>query len=118
LKKKEYFLKNIVRIDFNKQEINSIFRNWLELSFKYKFEFQKSMNKKEKFFKKNKKILLSRYELFHLFLAELIFEKKKIGFVDIQVFKKVIKIHEKLFKAGLLNSTMTFQKVFKNNFLY
>ncbi|AFP65321.1 sulfate permease (nucleomorph) [Chroomonas mesostigmatica CCMP1168] len=116
-KNNEYLLTDLIKVNFTKREINFIFRNWVELSFKHKFEFQKSMNKKQKFFKKNKKILLSRYELFHLFLAELIFEKKKTGSFDIQIFKKMLKIHEKLFKTGLINTTMNFQKVFRNNFL-
>ena len=51
----------------------------------------------------NSKILILRYELFHLCLAELLYSSKNDNHSSASVLKKLTKIHESLFKTGLKN---------------
>jgi len=78
-------------------------KNYLEIIDNKKIYIKKHLiNEKEIFFK-NLKILYSRYELFQLFLSDLIFENEMNKSEYNIILKKVLKIHENLFDRGLKN---------------
>jgi sulfate transporter 4 len=74
-----------------------------ELSLSYHNFFDGGDNEVTKEFRRNSQILSSRYELFHLCIAEIIYSSKNNNLISIQTLKKVSKIHEQLFKTGLKN---------------
>ena len=50
-----------------------------------------------------------RYELFHLCLAELIYESKGKPIINSLILNQISKIHEQLFKIGIKNLSNIFQ---------
>nr|UXY88200.1 sulfate permease [Cryptomonas curvata] len=100
--------KNLIKIIVEKSQTKNarkLCTNFLaETWSSYNFEFQKEFSNIQEIFLKNAKVLSTRYELYHLCLAELIYtnkKKKKDEFVHL--LTKISITHENLFKTGLIS---------------
>lgn len=104
----ENFLSKFVNPTPSDKEVYSIINNWVEISSRQNVNFKRTLLNSQGNFRKNSKILLSRYELFHLCLSEILYQSKKNQEKDNDILKKVSKIHEQLFKTGLRNLSKEF----------
>jgi sulfate transporter 4 len=93
----------------NNNETLPIFRDWVRVSDLRNREYQKIFKSSQENFIKNTRVLFMRYELFHLCLAELLYESKGKPQVNSFILGQISKIHEQLFKVGLKNLASVFE---------
>jgi len=82
---------------------------WIKVSNKQSIEYQKVFKNSQQNFIKNTQVLFMRYELFHLCLAELVYESKGKNSTNSFILGQISKIHERLFKTGLKNLANVFE---------
>jgi len=82
---------------------------WIKVSNKQSIEYQKVFKNSQQNFIKNTQVLFMRYELFHLCLAELVYESKGKNSTNSFILGQISKIHEQLFKIGLKNLANVFE---------
>lgn len=95
------FIGEIIQSTCNKNRFYPILNGWVEKSSKKNIKIQEIIDGSSKNFFNNSRILMLRYELFHLCLAELIYSSKSNNSSGLLVLKKITRIHESLFKTGL-----------------
>ena len=98
-------------IETTQNEVNNnpFPREWIKVSDTQSVEYQKIFKTSQENFIKNSKVLFMRYELFHLCLAELIYESKGKPIINSLILNQISKIHEQLFKIGIKNLSNIFQ---------
>merc|ERR1711966_554745 len=84
----ENFLSKFVDPTSEDKEVCNIIDNWVEISSRQNLDFQRTLLNSQENFRKNSKILLSRYELFHLCLSEILYQSKKIREKILKFLKK------------------------------
>lgn len=96
-------MREIIKSSYSKNKFYPILNGWIGKSSKKNLKIQELIDSSGKNFLTNSKILILRYELFHLCLAELLYSSKNDNHSSVSVLKKLTKIHESLFKTGLKN---------------
>lgn len=102
-------ISQLINDSHNNNESLPIFRDWVKASDLRNREYQKIFKSSEENFIKNTRVLFMRYELFHLCLAELLYETKGKPQVNSFILGQISKIHEQLFKVGLKNLANVFE---------
>ena len=92
-----------------KDNLSQIPREWTTASTQQSVQYQKIFKSSHENFIKNCQILFMRYELFHLCLAELIYESRGKSGHNSYSLGQISKIHEQLFKVGLKNLSNIFE---------
>jgi sulfate transporter 4 len=104
---------NIIGQLINRSQNNNktlpIFKAWVKPLDSRGMEYQKIFKSSQENFIKNTRVLFMRYELFHLCLAELVYESKGKPQVNSFILGQISKIHEQLFKVGLKNLANIFE---------
>ena len=102
-------ISQLINDSHNNNESLPIFRDWVKASDLRNREYQKIFKSSQENFIKNTRVLFMRYELFHLCLAELLYETKGKPQVNSFILGQISKIHEQLFKVGLKNLANVFE---------
>jgi len=102
-------ISQLINDSHDNNESLPIFRDWVKASDLRNREYQKIFKSSEENFIKNTRVLFMRYELFHLCLAELLYETKGKPQVNSFILGQISKIHEQLFKVGLKNLANVFE---------
>jgi len=102
-------ISQLINDSHNNTESLPIFRDWVKASDLRNREYQKIFKSSQENFIKNTRVLFMRYELFHLCLAELLYETKGKPLVNSFILGQISKIHEQLFKVGLKNLANVFE---------
>ena len=105
----DYIISQLINDSHNNNESLPIFRDWVKASDLRNREYQKTFKNSQENFIKNTRVLFMRYELFHLCLAELLYETKGKPQVNSFILGQISKIHEQLFKVGLKNLANVFE---------
>ena len=105
----ENLISQIIDIPPSENFIQPNIGEWLKVSKNHNIEYQKIFKNSQENFLKNTKVLFMRYELFHLCLAELVYESKGKATVSSLILNQISKIHEQLFKMGLKNLAIIFE---------
>ena len=105
----DYIISQLINDSHNNNESLPIFRDWVKASDLRNREYQKIFKSSQENFIKNTRVLFMRYELFHLCLAELLYETKGKPQVNSFILGQISKIHEQLFKVGLKNLANVFE---------
>ena len=115
----DYIISQLINDSHNNNESLPIFRDWVKASDLRNREYQKIFKSSQENFIKNTRVLFMRYELFHLCLAELLYETNGKPQVNSFILGQISKIHEQLFKVGLKNLANVFenQKYTENRFI-
>lgn len=115
----ENIISQIIDIPQNENEILPLLGEWVRVSSAHNIEYQKIFKSSQENFLKNTQVLFMRYELFHLCLAELVYESKGNTTVNSFILSQISKIHEQLFKIGLKNLANIFENenYFKNDYI-
>jgi hypothetical protein len=115
----ENIISQIIDIPQNENEILPLLGEWVRVSSAHNIEYQKIFKSSQENFLKNTQVLFMRYELFHLCLAELVYESKGDTTVNSFILSQISKIHEQLFKIGLKNLANIFENenYFKNDYI-
>jgi len=104
LKKDENIIGQIIQLaPIDKDNLSQIPREWTTASNQQSVQYQKIFKSSHENFIKNCQILFMRYELFHLCLAELIYESRGKSGYNSYSLGQMSKSHEQLFKVGLKN---------------
>ena len=102
-------ISQLIETTQNEVNNNPFPREWIKVSDTQSVEYQKIFKTSQENFIKNSKVLFMRYELFHLCLAELIYESKGKPIINSLILNQISKIHEQLFKIGIKNLSNIFQ---------
>ena len=105
----ENIISQIIDIPQSENFIQPNIGEWLKVSKNHNIEYQKIFKNSQENFLKNTKVLFMRYELFHLCLAELVYQSKGKAAVSSLILNQISKIHEQLFKMGLKNLAIIFE---------
>ncbi len=108
-KSQDNFISQLINGSQNNNETPPIFRDWIKVSDLRNREYQKTFKNSQENFIKNTRVLFMRYELFHLCLAELLYESKGKPKVNSFILGQISKIHEQLFRVGLKNLASVFE---------
>jgi len=107
--KEENVIGQIIQLPQQNNDSFPLTRDWINASTYQSLEYQKIFKSSQENFIKNTQILFMRYELFHLCLAELIYESKGKSTINSFTLGQISKIHEQLFKVGLKNLSNIFK---------
>jgi len=107
--KEENIISKIINFPQTDPELPTLIGDWIKTSGSQTMEYQRIFKNSQENFIKNTRVLFMRYELFHLCLAELIYESKGKASVNAFVLNQISKIHEQLFKFGLKNLSNIFE---------
>lgn len=105
----ENLISQIIDIPPNENDSLPFLGDWVNISSNQSVEYQKIFKSSHESFIKNTQVLFMRYELFHLCLAELVYESKGKAVVNSFILGQISKIHEQLFKVGLKNLANVFE---------
>merc|ERR1712166_833321 len=105
----ENLISQIIDIPPNENDSLPFLGEWVNISNNQSVEYQKIFKSSHENFIKNTQVLFMRYELFHLCLAELVYESKGKATVNSFILGQISKIHEQLFKVGLKNLANVFE---------
>lgn len=105
----ENIISQIIDIPQNEYDILPLLGEWVRVSCTNNIEYQKIFKSSQENFLKNTQVLFMRYELFHLCLAELVYESRGKTIINSFILSQISKIHEKLFKIGLKNLASIFE---------
>ena len=93
----------------NNNKTLPVFKAWVKPLDSRGMEYQKIFKSSQENFLKNTRVLFMRYELFHLCLAEMVYESTGKPQVDSFILGQISKIHEQLFKVDLKNLANVFE---------
>ena len=85
-------ISQLIETTQNEVNNNPFPREWIKVSDTQSVEYQKIFKTSKENFIKNSKVLFMRYELFHLCLAELIYESKGKPIINSLILNQISKI--------------------------